>query len=462
MINAEFRQPTYVFAGELDVADFKRYIALPFHVPRGMTRLHLDFQFEPWKVHGIKNNIAVSLFEPDGTFRGCRHGSGNHKVIDVGLGGAQEGFFPGPVPPGSWMAELDTFIIVPGSPIRYELRIWLSDEEEPETPACLAFPRPAVHQGAGWYRGDLHVHTRHSDGSLSVAEMVDAARQIGLDFIALTDHNNVTQLYHRDLDGCEDLAIIPGIELTTYYGHALSLGTTEWFDWRIGHNGRRMETAIEEIHAQGGLVIAAHLSNVGDPYCSGCKWLFGQFVPGALDAVEIWNGAWDKVNSNSEIGLQIWYAWLNAGHRIPATVGTDVHHGYASRDGQLGFSLIWAEELSAEALLDGLRQGHVMLSAGPRLWIEAPLPDGGTAMMGDAVPVSGPAPVTVRWTDVPSDVTVRLVVDGDVRAHWPASSDGERTVELLGLRWIVGELRSAEGKMLVLTNPIYLDRDLDL
>ena len=38
-------------------------------------------------------------------------------------------------------------------------------------------------------RGDLHMHTTDSDGENSLAEMVQAARQMGLEYIAITDHS---------------------------------------------------------------------------------------------------------------------------------------------------------------------------------------------------------------------------------------------------------------------------------
>src|SRR5204863_2375219 len=38
-------------------------------------------------------------------------------------------------------------------------------------------------------RGDLHMHTTASDGAASIEEMIDAARQRGLSYIAITDHS---------------------------------------------------------------------------------------------------------------------------------------------------------------------------------------------------------------------------------------------------------------------------------
>ena len=46
-------------------------------------------------------------------------------------------------------------------------------------------------------RGDLHTHTVHSDGALTVDELARFAAESGLDFIAVTDHNTIS--HHREL-----------------------------------------------------------------------------------------------------------------------------------------------------------------------------------------------------------------------------------------------------------------------
>jgi predicted metal-dependent phosphoesterase TrpH len=463
MQSSDLDRPSYAFSGQLTVADFKRHIPLPFSVPPGTTCLEIDFRFEPWKVADIKNKVTVSLYEPGGAFRGTSNGGASEKAIRVSLGHADEGFFPGRLPPGEWRAELDTCLIMPGPPISYEMRIQLSEEPEAETQARLRLPQRILRRSAGWYRGDLHLHTYHSDGHMSVAELLDMARQHDLDFVALTDHNNVTQLYHKDLEGVDDLVVIPGIELSTFYGHALSLGTTRWIDWRIGRNGRTMQDAADEVHAQGGILTAAHPGNAGDPTCTGCRWLFSRFQPGGLDGIEVWNGPWHKPRATNEISLQIWYHWLSAGHRLPATAGSDGHRTTSYLRPGSGFNLIWADELSAKALLRGLRQGHVMLSSGPRLWIEASGPGGDVAMMGDVIPATGPAvPVRMSWLDAPTGAAARLVADGYLQAEWTVAPAGERSVQALAVRSVSAELRDAQGTLLALTNPIYLDSDLHL
>lgn len=447
--------PTYTFSGVLTAADIKRYIALPFHVPAHTTCVKIEFRFDPLSVRGIENKIAVSLYEPDGAFRGTSYGGQNRKTIRMGPDDTDPGFFAGPLPSGQWKAELDTFMIAPGSPVSYKMYITLSDGPEPGERNASKFPVQAIGRKGGWYRGDLHLHSCHSDGDLSIADLLRLARQHSLDFVALTDHNNVTQLHDAGIDDVNDLVIIPGMELSTYYGHALSLGVTKWIDWRVGQNGWTMQDAADEIHADGGILVAAHPGEVGDPACPGCRWLFADLMPGGLDAVEVWNGPWDHVRAKNEISLQNWYRRVSAGHRLAATAGSDAH--CAVRYGaHPGFNLIRADELSAKGLLDGLRRRHVMLTSGPRLWIEAPLPDGGVAIMGDTIPAAGKVvSVVVRWADAPSGAEVRLISDGYMQLEWPANGEGKLAAEAFAMYSIGVELRSAGGSLLALANPLY-------
>jgi predicted metal-dependent phosphoesterase TrpH len=96
---------------------------------------------------------------------------------------------------------------------------------------------PPLRDQPGWYRGDLHMHDAHSDGSCASQSgkrvpcplflTVQAALKRGLDFIAITDHNTTSQLdAMRELQPYYDrLLLIPGRELTTFTGHAGLLGT---------------------------------------------------------------------------------------------------------------------------------------------------------------------------------------------------------------------------------------------
>lgn len=71
-------------------------------------------------------------------------------------------------------------------------------------------------------RTDLHIHTYFSDGVFSPEKIVDTAIDVGLQAIAITDHDNilaynVAQKYIEDNKLDKKLEIIRGIEINTLY-----------------------------------------------------------------------------------------------------------------------------------------------------------------------------------------------------------------------------------------------------
>ena len=64
---------------------------------------------------------------------------------------------------------------------------------------------------------DLHTHTNFSDGSFSPEELVAAAKEVGLSYLGVTDHDTVDgvrYLYENGLYSAGNLKIIPGVELS--------------------------------------------------------------------------------------------------------------------------------------------------------------------------------------------------------------------------------------------------------
>ena len=69
---------------------------------------------------------------------------------------------------------------------------------------------------------------------------VQMARDAGLDFIFLTDHNTTAGLADIDASTTEELLTAGGVEMTTFWGHALCMGTRAWVDWRFRPGGGDM------------------------------------------------------------------------------------------------------------------------------------------------------------------------------------------------------------------------------
>jgi hypothetical protein len=447
----------YHFEGVLTARDSKRHIPHPFAVPTGSGELDVHFRFAPSRVHAIDNLITLTLFDPAG-FRGAGHrGGGSHRVhIDPAQ--ATPGYFPGPLPFGSWTVEIGTHMVMPGEPVQYQLDVIVAEgaATTTEAPRSVTAPPPGgPRRGPGWYRGDLHTHTHHSDADgLTVQGLIQSARDHGLDFVFLTDHNTTAGLEEMDAACSDDLLTAGGIELSSFWGHALCLGTRRWVDWRVRPGTGDMDRTATAAYADGQLFIIAHPEAVGDPFCTGCTWRYGGMMPGSARLVEVWNGPWG-CNSNNEDALSLWYDWLNQGLALVATAGTDVHRArdYAAHP---GLNVVYADALSEAALLSALLSGHVYLSAGPRVTFQARTEGGERRIMGDTV--AQPATFDTTWMGCPADAQIRLIANGALLDQWTTGVHGERQWSMAPeeAHWVLVEIRDGDGGMLAITNPIHL------
>ena len=444
------------FRGTLTAADSKRHIVHRFDVPVGATRLSIALEHDPRRSAGAEhdNQVSLSLFDPNG-FRGARHNYPD-QTVSLSAAHATPGYLPGPIVPGSWTVVLDTHRILPPDALEYRITVRTDTDPSDNQASPELQPGTTVPRGPGWYRGDLHSHTWHSDGVWDVPDLVRFARTHRLDFLALTDHNTVSGLAQLDALGDDDLLTIGGMEATTYYGHALLLGTRRWHDWRVV-NGHTTADLARSALEQGILFVIAHPLSPGDPVCTGCRWEVSELMPGIAPAVEIWNGIWQPYN---EAGLQLYYRWLNQGHRLVATAGTDNHGRQPLEVTGAALNVVYATELSEPAILNAVRQGRLYLSGGPDLRLTATDERGSEVMMGGTIGASAALRVGAAWYNTLATDRVRLIVDGSLYEELAATEAGERVWNLAGgaTHWFLAELRDTAGDMRAITNPIFVDR----
>ncbi len=105
-------------------------------------------------------------------------------------------------------------------------------------------------------RADLHIHSLASDGVSSVAEILERAERIGLNVIAITDHERVDAAHAARAMAVArgmNLEVVVGEEVSTRGGHVVGL----FIEKRIRPWGS-LRDAIAQIHEQGGIAIVAH------------------------------------------------------------------------------------------------------------------------------------------------------------------------------------------------------------
>src|SRR5260370_35317473 len=103
-------------------------------------------------------------------------------------------------------------------------------------------------------RADPHCHTLSSDGMVTPAQLVEAARSAKLDLIAVTDHDTMESVKETQARGAQaGVIVVAGQEVTTRapaQTHILG-----WFLERPIKRGISIEDTVEAIHAQGGIAI---------------------------------------------------------------------------------------------------------------------------------------------------------------------------------------------------------------
>jgi len=445
------------FTAILSNQDMKQHIPYRFQVPPGTRSLSIQMTYAPQRVDEINNLITLTLLDPAG-FRGAAHHHTEATQVWIQEDAATPGFLPGALQPGEWSVMLDTHMIMPGTPVQVELAIAGDDQPNPylvSLPARVdSTARPR--RGPGWYRGDFHTHTVHSDGEWEVADLVAWALENRLDFLTLSDHNTISGLAQFERACPESLLPICGTELTTFWGHALALGRREWVDWRIAPGAREMSQVLQEVEAGGALFVIAHPKAVGDPYCTGCAWLYPDVSPGAARIVEVWNSPWFSASDN-QAGLDLAFEWMNRGLRMVLTAGSDRHDGYLPIESH-ALNYVYAEELSEPAILRAVRLGRLILSSGPALTFSAQA--GGKELMpGDScrAPDRGTISISAGWENCPSGSSLELVVNGEKRAT--VSEGNSASWKLPGGQtdWALVTLRAPDEAMLAISNPIYFD-----
>ena len=437
-----------------------RWAYLPFDVPPGVQRIRVATSHENFSVGALARNVLdLGIFGPAGYdlgnaegFRGWSGGARDGFVIARDY--ATPGYLAGPIEPGEWAVALGPVVLSPWG-MGWEVRVTMARGEpvaDAEPP--VAGPPPPSVCGARWYRGDLHLHTVHSDGQRDPDELAAAARASGLDFVVSTDHN--TNAANRAWSTCRTggLLVIPGEEVTTRHGHWLAVGLSprSWVDWRYGPSDRVFPRFAAGVREAGGLVVAAHPS-VPLP---GSAWEFGyQHV----DALEVWNGRW---NLDDELSLRIWQRLLRQGRHLVAVGGSDSHGEHQ----QVGSpqTVVHAGELSMAALVEGLRCGRSYLARSSDVAVELTASsDGRVAGPGQTLQVPSGAPVTVTAviSGVPDSRVVLITAAGRVQqATVGPSARLQWQVDAASARFVRLEVREAQrrpfGAMVALTNPVWL------
>lgn len=376
-------QPLWTHTETLPADAGKHYRNHDFEVPEGVRHLRLTMTFNKQG----SSQLYPSLFAPDG-YRGTRMkpGATGQVVLELDTSDhyAGPGALRGPITAGRWRVQVDVQWL--DEPLSYDITVETSDQ----LPAPVHYDMPAENgrDGAGYYRGELHAHSHHSDGLMSVPEVIAAARKYGLDYFALTDHFTTAGWEALESLSDRDLAIMKGIEFTGHWGHGNLHGLTNWIDTFIDDcTTRTINDVIDDAHAQGGLFSVNHAFSLN------LGWRYHELDWSLVDLFEIYH---HLTASNNIPQLGLWDQLLSQGYKITGVGAIDSHHPHMGqhRLGQV-FTYVNASALRPKSIIDGLKTGDVYVSLGPTMTFEASS-NGHSARMGETLEATDTVTLNLR------------------------------------------------------------------
>lgn len=413
------------------------YFYIPFEVPAGTTRIDVTLAYP--KAEDCV--IDLGAFDPRDTgypaqagFRGWSGGARDRYFIATD--DATPGYVHGEIQPGTWNVILGLYKI-PEAGVDVSVAISLDTSlRKLEPQPVRTYP---LRKAAGWYKGDLHCHTFHSDARGAPELLHAAAKQAGLDFLAIADHNTITQRRYFHPRSSPDLVFVRGMEVTTAEGHANVYGVDEWIDFRMT---KPSDAHVLEklVHEKGGLLSINH----DKPPIA---W---EYEMPQADCQEVWQSTWLAWNW---IALERYQQRLASGMKLSAIGGSDFHQpDRLVPEGPLVLArpttVFWLPELSEDSVLAAMKSGRGYVTespSGPHLEIRA-----GDVAMGGTVAELVALEVVARGAA--GDKLVLIDATGEVAALDIAGDDFSATIAIENAqKFIRAEIVAAASRERLLT-----------
>ena len=238
-----------------------------------------------------------------------------------------------------------------------------------------------------WYAGDLHYHTNYSRNAVEFGARLEqtkkVAKEIGLDFIAVTDHSFALReqewpelIKFSNGNSDNSFALIPGEEVSTTggvekYRHFLAIGIENYIPGEeIESNGGTKVLSpaklVENVNSQGGVGYVAH------PFYKDVfrMWWKEEDYDLPFQGLQIWNyDTWKNDISELEKGLQKWEELLANNRKVFIGAGSDAHGDFQILGRARTY--VYTKDFSQRGILEALGNGNSFITDGPVMaaWI---------------------------------------------------------------------------------------------
>ncbi|MCO7124245.1 CehA/McbA family metallohydrolase [Sporolactobacillus shoreicorticis] len=422
-----------VIKKNLTKADEGLYLPFEFNVGEGIERIDIEYSYE--KVKQMKQQ-GVTLTEDHATIDFSITSSDRHYLGSSGSNRSHlffsstessVGFLNDPIKPGKWTVTVGAYKI---------------PEEGIEVTYTILF----TPKKRRLFKGDTHVHTNGSDGALSIETIVRQAKELNLDYLFITDHNNFA--VNTNYFNSGTLTVIPGMEWTQYNGHAGFLGTVKPFAGNfVSQSIDDTRSKMSEAQNNGALIVLNH------PFCPDCPWKWGFDVP--FDAIEIWNGVIAERNMKA---INWWHEQLCLGKKIPITGGSDFHRPGLLNSLGVPTYCVYALSKDPEDILSAIRHGSGYIT----YTINAPTLDLWSKACSFGDTVDRHSEITVSVSQLKGGEEIHFITDNgrEIKTIPKKCSDAEysqvcKNSKFFRIEIYGNYIKGLEKKLELISNPIY-------
>jgi hypothetical protein len=328
------------------------YFIQPFEVPEGVEKIEISYEYPRYITEDREDNstsrkeiniIDLGLNGAGGKYIGSSGSDRSH--ITISAGHSSQGFARANTDAGQWGIIIGAYKVQEGGVmVKYHITFHKKERR--------------------LLKGDTHMHTLGSDGTLSVEQIGQFGKKLGLDFVFVTDHNNYAHNFQNvEVDG---ISVLPGTEWTHYKGHSGFLGVKKPFESAFCVNSlQEVQEKIAEAKGNGALIVLNH------PFCPNCGWKWG-IEEVEYDAIEVWNGG--LPTSTNLKCMEWWHNQLLLGKKIPITGGSDFHRFDVTRIIGMPTTCVYAMSNTLDDIITAIKNGNAyitMFTNGPDLYAEA-------------------------------------------------------------------------------------------
>ncbi len=306
---------------------------------------------------------------------------------------------------------------------------------------------------AGWYAADLHHHADQAEAVTPPADLARSELAAGLDLLFVSDHDSTRN--HRALQLIAEqrgLPFLPGIEITTSWGHFNAFPLTLGAPLTIDTGNTTVGAVFAAARRMGAQAIEVNHPFIPYGYLTSVKAGVapGGFNPG-FDLIEI-----NSLNHSDDdrVLRTVWDYW-NAGRRCYLAAGTDTHDVWSELSGRVRSYVHVEGGISATRFTHALIEGHAYVTYGPLI-----LPD---RMFGDTLRLTRGARFELGFElkAVAGLRTVSLIRRGVVAKTIDLTSAGREDrvnfpLTAQGAEWFALIVEDAGGRR-AYTDPIWVE-----